>query len=141
MFNPVVLKWGTETYTVPPNKTLMAIATVENVLTLGELHTFSERRAVPVAHIAQAYGALLRFAGARVTDEEVYAGMFGGGDVDANAAVTSLLAMMLPPAHMASKAGHVSSEGKAKPDGGISSVTSTKSPSRKNGSQQPNSGN
>ncbi|MGI9159857.1 MAG: hypothetical protein ACR2K1_08910 [Saprospiraceae bacterium] len=115
----------------------MAIATVEDVLTLGELHTFSQKGAVPVARIAMAYGALLRFAGANVDNDTVYAGMFGSGDVDPQSAVTNLLALMLPPARMTSKGGD---PGKSSPADGISSGTSIKSPSGKNGSRRPNSG-
>ena len=50
--------------------------------------------------IARAFAALLRYAGAKVTDDEVYVGMFIGNTDSKSAATTALLtlfAIMVPP--------------------------------------------
>lgn len=140
MFNPVVLKWYGAAYTIPANRVLMAIATVENILTLDELHKFVDKSTVPLARIAQAYGALLRFAGGSATDDDVYAGMFGGENADPAAVVTALLGMMLPPDRIVQKSLQSGDVGKAPAGGKNSSARSTKSPSGRNGFRPQNSG-
>lgn len=78
-----------------------AIARIEDVLTLKEIHdAASMRGTVKLARVASAYGAVLRYAGAKVTDEEIYSGMFGGegaGQQRITESLTTLLAMMIPP--------------------------------------------
>lgn len=140
MFQPIVLKWDGVAYTVPANRVLAAIATVENVLTLDELGRFTNKGTVPLARVAQAYGALMRFAGADVTDDAIYAGMFDSTDVNPVMACQALLAMMLPPAHIVRKAVDAGDVGKSQAGGKNSSAISIKSSSGKNGSRRPNSG-
>lgn len=97
-FDDIKLDWHGKEYTIPANRVLRAIACIEDVLTLNELATYSARNAVPFAKIASAYGAVLRYAGATVTDEDVYAGMLQSEDegVTVTAALGGLLAMMMP---------------------------------------------
>lgn len=98
MFQPVELVFKDQTYTIPANKVLGAIASVESIITLGELQVFAARRAAPVAKMAMAFGALLRYAGAAVTDQDVAEHVFSGGDqgkvIDA---IANLLLLMIPP--------------------------------------------
>lgn len=96
-FEDIRLQWAGKDYVIPARRELGAIARVEDVLTLNEVQRFSARGAVPTAKIAMAFGSLLRYAGATFTDEEVYAGMFGGAGTsgDAGVAATSALVAIL----------------------------------------------
>jgi hypothetical protein len=69
------------------------------VVTLEEFGRYGERGTMPIAKLAMAYGAVLRYAGARVKDEYVFTGMFSDGQKQSDnvTATMSLLSMMLPP--------------------------------------------
>lgn len=96
-FDDIKLAWDGRTYTIPSRAVMGAIARVEDVVTLEELRQYTQRRAVPLAKISMAYGAVLRYAGADVDDEAVYASMFSDGGADrAMDAVLGLLRLMLP---------------------------------------------
>lgn len=129
MFSTIKLEWGGEPYSIPANRVLMAVAEVEEVFTLDELQRFSKRGTAPVAKLSRAYGALLRFAGAAVSDEDVYAGMFVNDQGQmAAAATSSLLALMLPPASVALSAPADTGKraaGKSKAKASASSASST----------------
>jgi len=98
IFDTVTLTWKGKDYVIPPHHTLRAIARVEEVITIQELIQYGQRGTAPVAKLAQAFASVLRFAGASVTDEEVYAGMFSGDSSPASipVAIQSLLSMMVP---------------------------------------------
>nr|WP_258868109.1 hypothetical protein [Alkalilimnicola ehrlichii] len=106
-FEDITLDWKGRSYTIPANDVMMAIAKIEDVITIAELDRFSQRGTAPVARLAQAFAAILRHAGARVNDDEVYASMFEGGATQARImeATNTLLTLMLPPAALASSAG------------------------------------
>lgn len=101
-FDDIKLGWGGKVYTIPARKALGAIARIEQVITLKELTQFAQRETAPMAMLAQAYGSVLRYAGADVTDEDIYTGMFGAAGQDVSAviaeAVQTLMLMMIPPA-------------------------------------------
>ena len=99
VFEEVRLNWDGQDYVIPPEQVMQCIAKVEDVLTMADLVRAQERGAAPIAKVAIAYGKVLRHAGARVSDEEVYRGMFVGPEqkMRAWAAVHALLAMMMPP--------------------------------------------
>jgi hypothetical protein len=61
---PVTLTWGADEFIIPPNRILVAIARVEDVITFTELADASQRGAYPLGKIASTYGNLLRYAGA-----------------------------------------------------------------------------
>jgi len=98
-FDAVTLAWAGFEYVIPANRVMGAIARIEDVVTLEELGRYGERGTMPLAKLAMAYGAVLRYAGAKVKDEEVFAGMFSDGQKqnDLVTALMSLLTMMLPP--------------------------------------------
>lgn len=101
VFDDIRLGWAGQEYVIPAHRVMGAIARVEDVITLAELMRAEGRQTLPLAKVACAFGALLRYAGARVEDEAVYQGMFAGdgtGRDAAVAAVTALLTMMVPPA-------------------------------------------
>lgn len=100
-FDDVKFGWAGKEYVIPAHKVLGAIARVEDVVTLQELQRNGVKETIPLAKLAMAYGVLLRYAGAQVTDMEIYNGMFGVGK-DAQAiviveAITNLVVLMIPP--------------------------------------------
>lgn len=99
VFQPVTLGWQGKSYTLPANRVLGAVARIEEVITLAELAKHASGGNAPLARLAQAYGSVLRYAGADVADDEVYAGMFGGEEARelVSAAVQGLLGMMISP--------------------------------------------
>lgn len=99
IFEEVSFEWNGRKYSIPPDRILQCIAKVEDVITLVELHRFTEKTTVPYAKLAMAYGMILRHAGAQVEDAEVHEAMFKGGDATSTAvaAVNALLVMMIPP--------------------------------------------
>lgn len=96
LFDEVVLTWDGEQYRLTPN--LEHVGRVENVITLTALMKSMQEVNPPFVKVSRAYGILLRAAGASVTDEEIYAAMFGDGETQsaAFAAISALLAMMIP---------------------------------------------
>lgn len=96
-FDDVPLEWSGKTYVIPSNAVLRTIAAIEDVVTLDELQGFARRGTAPMAKLAMAWGSVLRHGGARVTDDEVYEGMFSGETLKQSAAATTaLLYMMIP---------------------------------------------
>jgi hypothetical protein len=72
---------------------------MEDVLTFSELQSYFSRGTPPFAKLSMAYACLLRFAGAQVTDNEVFARMFDVRDnMQRDAAVLAqyLLERILP---------------------------------------------
>lgn len=99
-FDDIRLTWNGQTFVIPSDRVLGAIARVEDVITFHELLAYSGRSTAPVGKLAEAYGILLRYAGADVTDDAVYVGMFGnltegfGGTV--RESIETLMLMMIP---------------------------------------------
>lgn len=107
IFEEVVLTWQGRSYPIPPNMVLRAIAKVEDVLPMADLAQASAKRSYPLAKMAIAYGSLLRMAGAAVTDEEVYRGMFHTDQDEFRTRVVDamhvLQLLMIPPEFIRSK--------------------------------------
>jgi hypothetical protein len=89
IFEEIRLRWDGREFVVTPDRVMACIAKIEDHITLVELKGYAERGTAPLGKLASAFAAVLRHAGARVTDEEVYAGMFRSGAM--------LLLMMIPP--------------------------------------------
>lgn len=98
IFEPITLNWNDREYTIPSNRVMGAIRKIEDVVTLDQLAKYAEQEAAPLAKVASAYGAVLRYAGCHVTDEDVYALMYDEAQstVVLMTAVQGILAMMLP---------------------------------------------
>jgi hypothetical protein len=99
MFEDMELPWQGEVYVIPHDKVTPALAVVEDHLTVGEMIGFMARGTPPYAKVAMAYAAMLRFAGAKsVTGNDVFARMFGPGNVqrDAMVMVQTMLQRVLP---------------------------------------------
>jgi len=129
-FEPVPIGWEGVTYTIPAESVLKAIALIEDHVTFDELQLSASKNTMPLAKLSQAFAAVLRFAGAKVSPEDVYAGMFAGGEVRERMtlSIIALMSMMIPPAHLqkdltgnrpapAGKSGMLSSKRGKRPSG------------------------
>ena len=107
-FDDVTLGWKGDEFIVPANKMLMLVCKIEDALAgdSGEqaLTVLMRRQGPPQARLAQAYGAALRYAGAHVTDDEVYLSLqseLSTGSAEGIAAiqgaVINLIAIVSPP--------------------------------------------
>ena len=119
MFAPIEIIWKGQTHTIPPERVLGAIAVVEEHLTMGELAQDAQAGNIRVARLARAYGALLRYAGLRTTDEDVYAELFQGqsGEVRQRIVdgINTLMVLMVPPGIVAGDAPRGNSQAAAAP--------------------------
>lgn len=99
IFQEVKLRWGDEEFVVAPDRIMPLLAKIEDVITIGELQRSVTQAKPPIAKLAMAFGIALRHAGAKVTDDEVYEGMFAEGELQVKVAqsVFSLLVLMIPP--------------------------------------------
>lgn len=98
IFDPIEMRWIGKEVTIPANRVLKAIAAVEEILPLDQVVKMANTGHVHIAKCSMAYGAVLRYAGVEVTDEEVYS-RFVGVPADAPEMVRTLqalLMMMLP---------------------------------------------
>jgi hypothetical protein len=99
----VTFSWKGAEYKVEAREVLPLIAKVEEIITLGELADASNTGKVPLAKLSKAFGVALRYAGAKVTDEEMYVGMFenaSAGMAAARSAIMALIGMMIPPEYL-----------------------------------------
>lgn len=93
-FDPISLRWKGKDFTIPANRVLMAIASVEDVLPLHRITAMASTGEVNLARISMAYGAVLRFAGAEVADEDVMSVLVSTPS-EAQTAATALQALLL----------------------------------------------
>lgn len=105
-FDPIVLSWRGRNHVIPPNRVMGAIARIEDFVTMGELRDYGLKKTIPMGKLAQAFAAVIEYAGGKVDSDEVYADMFAGGEaqVNAAAAINALMGMMIPPESVAGKA-------------------------------------
>lgn len=100
IFDDVELSWNGVPYRLSGDTQIMrALAAVEDHVTISELANGQQDGHIPLAKLASAYAAVLRQAGCRVSDAEVYMGMWKGGVDTARIteAISGLLGMMIPP--------------------------------------------
>ena len=105
-FEDVTLAWRDEVYTIPAKRQMMLIAELEDIL--------QKRDGTPAdagllsnpgwAKLAMAFGAALRYAGAKVSDDEIYLSItqnIADGDFSEmmrmREATLGLLSIMAPP--------------------------------------------
>lgn len=97
IFQPVTLTWKGNEYKIESNRVMMMLAQVEDVLTLGELIKHAQKGGAPVIKISMAYGIMLRYAGVKVVDDEVYKSLMTGKEANIKELTQMLLSMMMPP--------------------------------------------
>ena len=105
IFEEITLGWDGKQYKIPANRVMAAIGVVEKHVTLGELAKWqADPEKLRLTQLTAAYGAIIRFAGANVTDEQVYGGIFmAGGQAQVVSAIQAMLMMMIPPSALTSK--------------------------------------
>ncbi len=106
-FEDVAFVWKGETFTVPANQQLRLIAEIEEALVRpGEqaVAVLCRTGGPGYSRLAAAYGAALRYAGAKVDDEDIYLAIVDGlGNrdtstvVDVQGYLMALLAVVAPP--------------------------------------------
>lgn len=107
-FEDVTFSWDGESYTVPANRQLMLIAKIEAAL-CGDtgrqaIDLLLQKSGPPHAHLAMAYEAALKYAGADVSEGEVYLAIMEDltlGSAEAltkiQTATLALLSIIAPP--------------------------------------------
>lgn len=107
-FEDVTLTWGGEAFTIPADQQMRLIAVIEDALIdptgVPAVAVLSKRGGPSQSRLSAAYGAALRHAGAKVTDEEVYLTLqadIANQKVEVQnkiqAATLGLLAILSPP--------------------------------------------
>lgn len=96
VFENISLSWGGEQFEIYPN--LEMIAKIENIITMPELVSCMHKGNPPFAKLAMAFGIILRTAGSRVSDNEIYQGMFSSeaGREAVGGAMSALISVMSP---------------------------------------------
>lgn len=106
-FEPVTLSWQEESYTVPADRVFELVGTIEEILMKGDTVPavlLLLGGGLPYTRLSRAFGAALRFAGAKVSDEEIYLSVneqLAKGDMDGavllQQANMALLEVISPP--------------------------------------------
>lgn len=107
-FEDVTLGWKGESFTIPANRQMGLVARIEDALS-GDtgrhaINVLVQRDGPPYSRLAAAFGAALRYAGAKVTDEEIYLSImedFAKSQADVasklQGVIIALLMVMAPP--------------------------------------------
>jgi hypothetical protein len=98
-FQDIELEWKGDIYTIKAHRVMGAIARIEEYITLPELNTYTQRGGAPIGRLSQAYCAVLKYAGASVTEADVYEQSFAtnGDENNIMLAVTNIMMILLPP--------------------------------------------
>jgi len=103
IFEDMKLGWNGADYVIPADRVLGAVAVIEEHMTFPEMMELVRHGKPSLVGLSRTWGAVLRYAGAEVTDDEVYVGMFTGPTVSQRVieAVNTLLLIMMPPTAIA----------------------------------------
>lgn len=107
-FSDIKIAWRGAEYTVPADRQLMLVAEVEDALRgntgKSAVQVLMQKGGPGTARLAMAYGAALRFAGAAVTNDEIYLSIqedLARQSADAlivmQQAIIALIAIVSPP--------------------------------------------
>ena len=98
VFRDIEIAWDGEEFKIPANRVLQCIAELEEVITIQELAKRAESETLSLSKVAMAYGVILRYAGADISDDEVFQGLFSeGGSDNLGNTFTALFAMTEQP--------------------------------------------
>lgn len=98
IFDEVVITWNGVDYKIAPDKIMGAIARIEEIITLKELGGYAQKGDAPLAKLAMAYASVLNYAGAKVSDAQIYQAMFDNtNSTNIIGCINVLLTMMIPP--------------------------------------------
>lgn len=90
VFPDIELVWADKVYTIKSHRVMGAMQRMEEHVTLNEMGAFAQRGTAPLVRMCQAFAAVLKYAGARVTPEEVYQHALS----DANGQMAVFMTMM-----------------------------------------------
>lgn len=140
VFKPVKFEWRGDEYVLPARQVLETLGKIEDVLTLRDLIEIRRSGSPPLAKLAQAFAIALQDAGAQVTPDDVYQGIFADALHDGAELMLTVIGMlytlMVPPSEMGGDA----APGKSRPAAGESSRSSTRQRSARDGARRRNSG-
>ena len=136
-FEPVTLSWQGREFIVPADRQLALIARLEDALQgdgdKSAIEMLFRKGGPPHSALARAFGAALRYAGAQVTDDQVYLSIHT--DIASGSAqmayaktasmIVTLLAVISPPTFKASTAAAKENETAKKPKAAATSKRST----------------
>jgi hypothetical protein len=135
VFQDIELVWQGQTYVVPAHRVMGAIYRMEEVITVDEFSVYALRGAAPVGRLCGVYSAVLQYAGASVSPEDVYAEVFRDAEKKRAVmeAVINLMQMMLPAEARARVNAAIASSGSAVPSGNLpaAAAASSKKPTRR----------
>ena len=94
VFQNVTIGWGGQEYTIKP--TMRLINDIEQSISLAVTAQRMASGQPPLSHIAIIAGKMLRAAGAKVTDEEVYAEIATGDPEAITGMVNAIFAAAFP---------------------------------------------
>lgn len=99
VFTDIDLVWNGRVYTIKSNRVMGAIAQIEDLVTLAEIAAFGARGTMPMARLCQGYAAAFKYAGAKVTGEDILQAVYAQPEKQlvVMKAVAGLLAMGMPP--------------------------------------------
>jgi len=103
-FSDLTITWRGKDYTVKAKDMLGLIAQVEEIITLPEIDRAARR--FQKGKLSMAYGAMLRYAGCHVDDDEVHDEMFRMEDGEQRTmteAIEFLYRVVTPPSWMEEK--------------------------------------
>jgi len=97
-FDDVKLAWRGKDYLLPADRVFDVACRIEEIITIPALCKSLADNNPSFTKVAMAYGIALRAAGAKVSDEQIYAGMFGSDEQrnEVSAAAQALLAVLMP---------------------------------------------
>lgn len=90
IYPEVSIEWAGANYST--KATFKIINKIEQTVSLAGLVTRVQSGDVPLSHLATVYGNLLRGAGVNVSDEEVFASMYGA-DTDSGLSQEDIVAL------------------------------------------------
>jgi hypothetical protein len=96
-FVDVVLNWDGKQYTIKAYRVLGAVARIEDHVTMVELMQAAQAGSMPVAKVAMALGAVLKYAGAPATPEDVYEHILTSSGAAVLECLNSILELVVPP--------------------------------------------
>lgn len=94
IFNEVTLSWGGRDYTIKP--TMDLVNRIENKHSLARLAYRMGQGDTPLSHVAGVLGILLRSAGAKVDDGEIYTELMTGDSESIQAMCSTVLVAVFP---------------------------------------------
>lgn len=101
IFKDVTLTWNGSTFTIPAVRVFACCAAIEEIMTAQEMAHAITTHELKLVRFSKAYATALRFAGATVTDEQVYSSLFQGNNEDVRQRIMPMLnvlmMLMLPP--------------------------------------------